>query len=164
MFRILLPLAVAASLIFAPLYKVELKDDFAGDVSKSLTAADIYIGDPVSCARNLKFNPMDEECAPKQVVNGEAKSTLQAWAMYAAAAGSAGAGILGILGLLPFIGRLTSMVTTAAGGVSIAAIGTFIFNLWQSGGLDALQWGGWLAGGLSLLTVISGLRGIGGND
>lgn len=164
MIRILLPAAVVLSMIFAPLYKATLSDDFAGDVEKSLTIADIYLKDPLACAKNMQFNPMTEGCKPTQVKDGGETTTTQSWAMYGAAASSAVAAILGVIGLLPFIGRLTSLVTTLSGGVSTGAIGMFIFNLWQNGSLDALQWGGWLAGGLSLLTVFAGLAGMGGND
>ncbi|MGV6800662.1 MAG: hypothetical protein ACWA5L_01925 [bacterium] len=160
MIRIILPLAVVASLLFAPLQKVtQTIDDGIGNVTTSesaVTAGDLFLKKPYECAMSMKFDPRMEECAPNGGFSG--------WSMYAAAASSAVAGILGILGLLPFVGRLTSIVTTAAGGISTAAIGKYIFALWQGGNFEAMQWGGWLAGGLGLLTLISGFSGIGGDD
>ena len=118
MIRIILPLAIVATLLFAPLYKTSISDQYAGDREISLTASELFIEAPVKCAQNMQFDPRAEGCAPDKGMTG--------WAFYGAAASSAVAGVLGILGLLPFIGRLTSLVTTAAGGVSTATIGWFL--------------------------------------
>lgn len=155
MTRIFLPLAVVAALLFAPLYKTTVTDQYAGTIETSLTASDLFIKAPVKCAQNMQFDPRAEGCAPDKGMVG--------WAFYGAAASSAVAGVLGILGLLPFVGRLTSVVTTAAGGLSTGTIGYFLFDLWKNGSFEQLQWGGWLAGGFGLLTFISGLGGIRGN-
>lgn len=155
MIRIILPLAVVASLLFAPLVSETTTGSISGERTTTFTAQDLYLDDSVACVMNMQLNPKTEGCQPDGGFKG--------WSMYAAAASSAVAGVLGILGLLPFIGRLTSIVTTAAGGISTAAIGNYIFGLWQSGTFETLQWGGWLAGGLSLLTLISGFAGMGGS-
>jgi hypothetical protein len=64
---------------------------------------------------------------------------------------------------LPFVGRITSIVTLAAGLGSLAAMGLFVTTIMGSdAGLGGVQWGAYLAAGMALLTTISGLSGMRG--
>ena len=153
MIRILLPLAVIAAILFAPMFSETVTGSEFGERTDQLTGWD-YVGDTVNCFRGGEFSIADE-CAPK----GGAKGT----AIFAAVFISAIAAVLGVLGLLPFVGRITSVITTAAGVVVIAAIA--YYALAQTGtdeGVGGIQWGTFLAGGGGLLTLISGLSGMRG--
>jgi hypothetical protein len=84
-------------------------------------------------------------------------------AIFAGVFVSAIAAVLGLAGLLPVVGRLTSAVTMAAGVVVVAGIAFYLLtNLRGDDGLEAVQWGAYLAGGGGLLTLISGLSGMRG--
>ncbi|WP_306253796.1 hypothetical protein [Parvularcula sp. IMCC14364] len=157
MFRIFLPLAFAASLLFAPFYSYTVNDEYAGELTSELTASKMFIEDPVNCARNMEFNPTVEGCGPNE------NRGLLGWAFYGAAASSVAAGLLGVIGLLPFIGRLTSVITTGAGGISTGAVGWFMVDLLQSGNFAQMAWGGWVAGVLALLTLVAGFNGMSGD-
>lgn len=153
MIRIILPLAVIAALLFAPIFSETVKGSDLGARTDTLTGYD-YIANTVDCWRNGTYS-IAGDCKPK----GELKGL----AIFAAVFVSAVAGVLGVVGLLPVIGRLTSFITTLAGVIVIAAIG--YYALTQMGGGDdgeSLQWGTYLAGGGGLLTLISGLAGIRG--
>ncbi|MCI5043313.1 MAG: hypothetical protein MRY72_01340 [Aquisalinus sp.] len=157
MFRIFLPLAFAATLLLAPFYSFSVSDEYAGDITNELSASKMFIEDSVECARNMEFNPMVEGCGPNE------NRGLLGWAFYAAAASSVAAGLLGVIGLLPFIGRLTSVVTTGAGGISTGTVAWFMVDLLQSGKFEQMAWGGWLAGVLALLTLVAGFNGMSGD-
>ncbi|MEO0399752.1 MAG: hypothetical protein AAF224_10090 [Pseudomonadota bacterium] len=153
MIRILLPLAVIAALLFAPIFSGE--PTTVGGIEKAnVVTGNDYVGDTVNCWIGGNYS-IDGDCAPK----GEAKGL----AIFGAIFVSAVAAVLGVLGLLPFIGRLTSVITTLAGVGVIAAIGFYVFtSMGSSDGLDGVAWGSYLAGGGGLLTLISGLSGMRG--
>ena len=163
MIRIILPLAVVGMLLFGPLVQETSTGSITGERVITSSAGDLFLGQAFDCAKSLKFDPRVEGCGPTNP--GSDSAGITGWGFYAAAASSAVAGILGVIGLLPFIGRLTSLVTTAAGGVSLAAIGNYVFQLWQNpeAGIQAVQWGGWGALGLAFLTLVSGFMGMGGS-
>jgi hypothetical protein len=127
-------------------------------------SGDYFIGNAVECVRNLTV-PIGEECASTgKLRDGKNKETTMVGSALSWASVLAGlAAVLAIPGLLPFIGRITSIVTVAAGLVSLGALGLFLTNMLGSeAGLAGVQWGAYLAAGLSLLTTISGLSGMRG--
>lgn len=153
MLRIILPLAVIAILLFAPIFsdQVEGSDLGAGAVNLSGSS---YVQSTIDCWTNRNFS-ITGECEPRGGNKG--------LAIFAAIFVSGVAAALGVIGLLPFVGRLTSAVTTFAGVVVIAAIAFYCFQqLGSDEGLDGVQWGSYLAGGTGLLTLISGLSGMRG--
>lgn len=154
MIRILLPLAVIAAILFAPMYSVEINDPVLGEKVAATKTGYAFIENTVDCWKEGEYSIKDK-CEPK----GEMKGM----AIFAATLGSAVAAVLGVLGLLPFIGKLTSFVTTAAGLVVVVAIGYFALTmLGGKGGGETIQWGSYLAGGGGLLMLISGLAGVRG--
>lgn len=75
------------------------------------------------------------------------------------------AGILSIIGLLPLIGRLTSLVVMAAGGLGAAAAITTAVSALGGEGIAVVGWGAWGALAAGLATVFAGLMGVrDGND
>jgi len=153
MIRILLPLAVIAAILFAPMFNETVSGSEFGDSSVSRTGWD-YVGNTVECFRNQNFS-IEGDCEPKLGMKGKA--------IFGAVFVSGIAAVLGVLGLIPFVGRITSVITTIAGIVVIAAIS--YYGLQQMGSDDGaanLQWGTYLAGGGGLLTLISGLSGMRG--
>jgi len=152
MIRIILPLAVIAALLFAPIFSETVKGSDLGARIDTLTGYD-YIASTIECWKGGEYS-LSGDCEPKGGLKG--------MAIFGAVFVSAVAAVLGVLGLLPVIGKLTSFVTTLAGVIVIAAIG--YYALTQVGGEDGdnLQWGTYLAGGGGLLTVISGLAGMRG--
>lgn len=115
-----------------------------------------YVADTIECWRTGTYS-VSGECAPLGGNKG--------LAIFAALFISGAAAVLGVLGLLPVIGRVTSLVTTLAGVVVIAAIGFYVFSQMSGGdGLDGIEWGSYLAGGGGLLTLISGLAGVRGRE
>jgi len=153
MLRILLPLAVIAALLFAPIFNDTVEGSDLGGSTVSLSG-NAYVGNTVNCWIGRDFS-ISGECEPKGGTKG--------LAIFAAVFVSAVAAVLGVLGLIPFVGRLTSAITSLAGVIIIAAIGFFVFTQMQTDeGLEAVQWGSYLAGGGGLLTLISGLSGMRG--
>ncbi len=158
MIRIFLPLAIVAALFFGPMFSVETKDPVRGE-SMSTVTGDYFIGNAVECVRQMKL-PLGEDCATEGRMND---SMMVGSALSWASVLSGLAAVLAIPGLLPFVGRITSIVTLAAGLASLGAIGLFLTNMLGSeAGLAGVQWGAYLAAGLSLLTTISGLSGMRG--
>ena len=153
MVRIFLPLAVIATLLFAPIFGGE--PTVVGGIEKLNTVTGMdYVGDTINCWTSGRYS-ISGDCAPK----GELKGL----AIFAAVFVSAVAAILGLIGLLPVVGRLTSAVTMLAGIVVVAGIGFYILtNLNSDQGIGGIQWGAYLAGGGGLLTLISGLSGMRG--
>ena len=153
MTRIFLPLAIIAALFLGPLFSETTTGSLTGERVDQITG-EYFIGDTLRCwaAQNVSISG---DCEPKGELTGK---------MFAGTAAVAGiAAVLGIIGMLPVIGRLTSMVTTLSGGVTMAAMGQFAMNmLGQEGGLANLEWGAYLVGGLGMLTLISGLSGMRG--
>ncbi|MEL6360807.1 MAG: hypothetical protein AAFR21_06945 [Pseudomonadota bacterium] len=153
MIRIILPLAVIAVLLFAPIFGDQVEGSDITDGVVTLSGND-YISNTVDCWIGQNFS-ITGECEPKGGNKG--------LAIFAAVFVSAVAAILGVLGLLPVIGRLTSAITTFAGVVVIAAIGFYVFSQMGSDeGIEGVKWGSYLAGGTGLLTLISGLAGMRG--
>lgn len=153
MIRILLPLAVVAALLFAPMTKVTIQDPEFGETVTSRTGMD-YVGATLKCWQARNFS-LEGECAPK----GDLKGQLVFFGVLA----SLVAAVVGVAGLLPFVGRATSAITTLAGGVVLAGVGYYLFtSLGGEDGMQAVQWGTYLAGGGGLLTLISGLSGMRG--
>ena len=153
MVRILLPLAVIATLLFAPIFGGE-PTEVGGIVKPNTVTGMDYVGETVKCWTAGNFS-VSGDCAP----NGGGKG----FAIFAAVFVSAVAAALGFVGLLPIVGRLTSAITMLAGIVVIAGIGFYILtNLGSDEGLGGVQWGAYLAGGGGLLTMISGLSGLRG--
>ncbi len=152
MARIILPLAVIAALLFAPIYSFDSNDPIGGEASASRTGQ-FFVGNTISCFINQNYS-IEGECKPKGDKLG--------LAIFGAVFVSAVAAVLGILGLLPFIGRLVSLVTAIAGIVAIGGIAYFCFIV-MSEEAAAVGWGSYLAGGGGLLTLISGLSGMRGN-
>ncbi len=160
MFRIALPLLLAAALVFGPLYTTTTEDSYAGEMTASKTASELYFSGAVDCAKNMKFDPRAEGCG-----HTEGTGAL-GMAFYATAASSVLAGVLGIVGLLPFIGRLTSIVATGAGGIGTGTLGYFLLDIMnnQAASFANIGWGGWAAGAFAVLTLIAGFTGMSGNN
>ena len=153
--RIILPLVIAAAFIYAPLLEQNIVGEFTGPERTMVTGA-TYVGAPVDCAFNLQFNPLDEDCAPKHGLKG--------WAVYAAVAIGLIAAIVGVLGLLPFIRGISGLLTTAAGVAGAGASGTLLFEIWKAGHLPDVQWGMWVALGVSILTILVGMSSMSSSD
>ena len=158
MIRIFLPLAIVAAMFFGPMFSVETKDPVRGE-SMSTVTGDYFIGNTVACVRALKL-PVGEDCASTgKIKDSTLVGNVLSWSALLAGV----AAVLGVPGLLPFIGRMTSIVTVAAGVAAIGAVGLFMATIVGSeAGLGAVQWGAYLAAGLALLTTISGLSGMRG--
>ncbi|MBB5519458.1 hypothetical protein [Amphiplicatus metriothermophilus] len=153
MIRILLPIAVIAALLFAPIFGDEVSGSDIGSGVVTLTGHD-YVGNTIDCWLNRNFS-LDGDCKPEGGLKGKA--------IFAAIFVSAVAAVLGVIGLLPVIGRLTSFITMLAGIVVIAAIGFYaLTQMGSDEGLEGVKWGSYLAGGGGLLTLISGLAGMRG--
>jgi hypothetical protein len=153
MIRVLLPLAVIAAILFAPMYTEKVSGSEFGTRMEQRSGYD-YAAPTIDCFRKGKFS-ISGDCEPY----GEMKGKL----IFAALAVSAVAAVLGVVGILPVVGRLTSGVTTLAGAVVLAAMAYYILaQMRGEGGAEALQWGTYLAGGGGLLTLISGLAGMRG--
>ncbi|MEO0880370.1 MAG: hypothetical protein AAFY22_11750 [Pseudomonadota bacterium] len=154
MFRILLPVAVIAILLFAPIFTDQVEGSDLGGSEVTLSG-NAYVGNTVNCWIGQNFS-ISGDCEPKGGTKG--------LAIFAAVFVSAVAAVLGVLGLLPFVGRLVSIITSLAGVVVIAAIGYFVFTQMSTDeGINGVQWGSYLAGGGGLLTLISGLSGMRGD-
>lgn len=151
MIRIILPLAVIATLLFAPIFG-ETTEVGGVDKDVALTGYD-YISGTIECWKNGEFS-LRGDCRPTGGNLGVA--------IFAAVFVSAVAAALGVIGLLPLIGRLTSFITTAAGVIVLAAIGFYALTQMSGDNGDQLRWGAYLAGGGGLLTLISGLAGMRG--
>ncbi len=149
MLRIILPLAIIAALLFAPVFSETSSGSFTGERSVPLDGR-YFVGNTIDCFMKQDFS-ISGECAPKDGNLG--------LAIFGAVFVSAVAAALGVLGLLPFIGRLVSFGTTVAGVVVIAGVAFFCLNMVGKEGVD-IQWGSYLAGGGGLLTLISGLSGM----
>ncbi len=163
MIRIFLPLALVAAIFFGPMFSVETSDSVRGK-STSVVTGDYFIGNAVACVRQMKL-PVGEECASDgKMKDGRNKdSTMVGNALSWASVLAGIAAVLGVPGMLPFIGRMTSIVTVAAGIGSLGALGLFMTAMLGSeAGLGAVQWGAYLAAGMALLTTISGLSGMRG--
>lgn len=155
MTRVLLPLAVIAAIIFAPIYKTPASfDDVQGIETSNQVAGYALVKPAIDCWRTGNIS-ISGDCEPKAGTKG--------LALTAAVAASAIAAALGVLGLLPFVGRITSIVTVLAGLTALCATGYFGSTLLGAeGGLSRIDWGSYLAGGAGLLTLISGLSGMRG--
>lgn len=153
MVRILLPLAVIAVLLFAPIFG-EAPTEIGG-ITKSNTVTGMdYVSPTIDCFMGGKY-AVSGDCAPK----GGARGLV----IFAAVFVSAVAVALGVVGMIPVIGKLTSAFTMLAGIVVVAAIGYYI--LANLGGEDGgVQWGTYAAGGGGLLTLIAGLSGMRGRS
>lgn len=151
--KIILPLAVIATLLFAPIFGGEASE--VGGIVKPNTVTGMdYVGETLKCWTSGNFS-IAGECAPDAGRKG--------LAIFAAIFVSAVAAVLGFVGLLPFVGRLTSALTTLAGVIVVAGIAYYILtNLNSEQGIGGVQWGTYLAGGAGLLTFISGLSGMRG--
>ena len=158
MIRILLPLAFVAAMYLGPMFEVETSDSVRGE-SISVVTGDYFIGNAVDCMMARKV-PIGEECASDgEIQDSTNVGNALTWASILAL----GAAAIGIAGLLPFVGRLTSVVTTASGLAGLGAIGMFMLAMMNTGeGLPGVGWGAYLAAGAGLLTTISGLSGMRG--
>lgn len=158
MIRILLPLAFVAAIYLGPMFSVETTDSVRGE-STSVVTGDYFIGNAVNCLKELKV-PTAEECASDgEIQDSTSVGSALSWASMLAV----GAAALGIVGLIPFVGRLTSVVTIAAGLAGLGAMGYFLSTMMNTAeGLPGVQWGAYLAAGAGLLTTISGLSGMRG--
>ncbi|NWG70698.1 MAG: hypothetical protein HXY23_03690 [Parvularculaceae bacterium] len=155
MIRVLLPLAVVAAILFGPMYTVKIYDPVLQEETASPQSGMKLVQPTVDCWRKKNYS-FSGDCAPKGGMKGTA--------MLASIAAGGVAAAIGVFGLLPFVGRLTSVVTTLAGGVIVLAIGYFAMTMMGAGNesTEAVQWGTYLAGGGGLLTLISGLAGMRG--
>lgn len=155
MVRILLPLAIIATLLFAPIFGGE-SSEVGGIVKPNVVTGMDYVGDTMKCWTGGKYS-IAGDCAP----DGGSKGL----AIFAAVFVSGVAVVLGFIGMIPVIGRLASAVTMLAGIVVVAAIGFYIVtNLGSKEGIAGVQWGTYLSGGAGLLTLISGLSGMRGRN
>lgn len=152
MIRIILPLAVIAALLFAPIFSETVRGSDLGARTDTLTGYD-YVSTTIECWRNGDYS-VRGDCEPKGGLKG--------MAIFAAVFVSAVAAVLGVVGLAPVIGRLTSIITALAGAIVIAAIGYYAMTQLGGDSDSSLQWGTYLAGGGGLLTLISGLAGVRG--
>lgn len=154
MLRILLPLAVVAALIFGPLVAGETTS--VGGITKQATVTGMdYVGPSVECWKAGKYS-IGDGCKPQGALKGSL--------VLAALLSSGIAAAFGVIGIVPFVGRLTSVITTLGGAIAMASMGAFALMLMSGGSNDheAVQWGTYLAGGGGLLTLISGLAGMRG--
>ncbi len=159
MTRIFLPLAIVAVIYFGPMFAQESKGAATG-TKMEMVSGEYFIGNAVDCLRALKA-PIGDDCASDGVLNSSTSvGTMMSWASML----SVGAALLGIIGLLPFIGRLTSLVTIAAGVAAMGSVGYMALTLMavDGVGLPGMQWGAYLAAAAGLLTTISGLSGLRG--
>ena len=158
MIRILLPLAFVAAIYLGPMFSVETTDSVRGN-SVSVVTGDYFIGNAVDCMLELQV-PIGEDCETDgEIQDSTSVGSALTWAslLSVAAAG------LGVLGLIPFVGRLTSLVTIAAGLAGLGAMSYFVLTMMNTAeGLPGVQWGAYLAAGAGLLTTISGLSGMRG--
>jgi ribose/xylose/arabinose/galactoside ABC-type transport system permease subunit len=155
MIRILLPLAVVAAILFGPMYTVDIFNPVTNEQTASPQSGMTLVQPTIDCWMKKTYS-FGGDCAPK----GEMKGKVVLASVVAAGV----AAVLGVFGLLPFVGRLTSVITTLAGAVVVAGIGYFAVSLMSGGdeAKEAVQWGTYLAGGGGLLTLISGLSGMRG--
>lgn len=158
--RILLPLAIVAAMYFGPMFAVEQASDALGSEVSTVTGKH-FIGNAVACMAELRV-PLGEECAfDGRFYDSPMVGHMMTWAALLAVA----AGALGIIGLLPVVGRLTSIVTVLAGLGALGAVGMMSLTLLGTNeGLGAIRWGAYLTAGAGLLTLISGLSGMRGNN
>lgn len=153
MIRVILPVAVIAAILFAPMFSEVTTGTVTGE-QVTVRSGNYFVENTIQCFRDGNFSIADK-CEPKGGLQGKL--------IFGAVFVSAVAAVLGVLGLIPVIGRLTSAITTLAGVVVIAAIGFFLLNMMGSKeGLEGVQWGSYLAGGGGLLTLVSGLSGMRG--
>ena len=158
MIRIFLPLAIIAAIFFGPMFTEATMGSLSGD-REATVSGKYFLGATVDCIREGKL-PFGKDCASKGELKG---STFVGEVISWASILSAVAAVLAVPGLLPFIGRITSVVTLAAGLSSLAAMGLFMTTIMGSdAGLGGVQWGAYLAAGMALLTTISGLSGMRG--
>lgn len=156
--RILLPLAIVASIYFLPLFSVETSDVLRGAKTDEVTGR-YFIGNAVDCVLSLRA-PVGEACESEGELGG---SHMTGHVMTWAAMISLAAAALGVLGLLPVVGRIVSVVTIIAGLATLGALGLLALTLIGSPvGLPGLAWGFYLTGGAGLLTLIAGLAGLRG--
>ncbi|MGF1544607.1 MAG: hypothetical protein ACFB00_08935 [Parvularculaceae bacterium] len=154
MIRVLLPLAVIAILLFAPVFGDKVEGSEIGGGVVQLTGYD-YTKKSIDCWLGGDFSLVDE-CAPESGLKGLSVF----FAIFIAAVAAA----LGVIGLVPFIGRITSFVTTVAGVVIIGAIAFYVLqSMGSDEGIAGVQWGAYVAGGGGLLTTIFGLSGMRGD-
>ena len=156
MTRVLLPLAAIAAILLAPIYSYPSNDPLGGDSAGTRTGW-YFVEDTIGCFMKQNFS-IEGECAPRADQEG---NNLAGKAIFGAVLSAAIAAALGVIGILPFIGRLTSLVTTLAGVAIIAGVGFFCLQVMGLEGLG-IEWGAYLGGGLGLLTLISGLAGMRG--
>ena len=153
MIRILLPLAVIASISLCPLFSETTIGAVSGDAVTTSRTGNFLVEDTIKCFSKQNFS-LSGDCAPRLGMTGTA---------VAAALGAAAiAAVVGVPGLLPFVGRVTSFVTTAAGGIIVLGVGYFILQVMGAGESAKVEWGAYLGGGLGLLTLVAGLSGIRG--
>jgi ribose/xylose/arabinose/galactoside ABC-type transport system permease subunit len=154
MIRILLPLAVIAAILFAPMYSVQVKDPVLGEQTAAQKSGYAFVDTTIECWKGGNYS-VSGDCKPKGGIKGQL--------IFAAIFVSGVAAVLGVLGIIPIVGRLTSFITTLAGVVVLAAIAYFALTMMGSkDGAESIQWGSYLAGGGGLLTLISGLAGVRG--
>lgn len=157
--RIILPLAIVASMFFGPLF-AEVTSGSATGASETARTGEFFIGNMVGCLTELRI-PLGEECDFDGEFYG---SPLVGHVMNWAALLAIGAAALGVVGLLPVVGRLTSIVTVLAGVGALGAMGLLTLTLLGGDeGLGAVRWGVYLTAGAGLLTLIAGLAGMRGN-
>ncbi|MEE9330105.1 MAG: hypothetical protein V3V30_08205 [Parvularculaceae bacterium] len=152
MIRIILPVAIIFAVIFGPWFQELVVGGKTGDRIDTATG-NYYISNTVDCFKDGQYS-IGGDCKPQ----GGLEGTL----IFAAVATSAVAAVLGVLGLLPFIGRFTSIFTVIAGGATIAAFLVFAANMGFNDvtSFKDIQWGAYVAGGLGLLTLLTGLGGM----
>lgn len=161
MIRILLPLAIIASMYFGPFYSETTVGSATGERT-DIVDGRYFIDNAVKCAVGLNIAgfAFGEECASDVEFND---SKMTGSLLSGAAKISLVAAILGVIGILPFVGRVTSFATIAAGLATLGAIGFFLLSAMSlPEGLGAVSWGAHLTAGAGLLTLISGLSGIRG--
>jgi hypothetical protein len=159
MIRILLPLAMVAAMFFGPMYTYPSDNPVSGREEIRQVPGSEFMGGVIDCVRQLQV-PLGKACASEGEINGS-KSISHIMSLAAIAA--LVAAVLGVVGLIPVVGRVTSIVTLAAGVVVLGAMGYFVMLMIGSKvGLGGVYWGTYLTAGLSLLTIISGLSGMRG--
>lgn len=159
MIRILLPLAIVAAMFFGPMYTYPSENPVSGREEIRPVAGAEFMGGVIECVRQLRV-PLGKACASEGEINGS-KSISHILSLAAVAA--LVAAVFGVIGLLPVVGRITSVVTLAAGVAVLAAMGYFVMLMLGSKvGLGGVYWGAYLTAGLALLTIISGLSGMRG--
>ena len=153
-------MAIVAALYFGPLFAETTSGSVTG-ASETARTGEFFLGNMVGCLTELRV-PLGEGCGFEGTFFD---SPMVGYAINWTAMLAIAAGLLGVIGLLPFIGRITSIVTLLAGLATLASMGLLTLTMiGTEDGLGAIRWGVYASSGLGLLTMITGISGMRGNN